>query len=652
MRLPPLDSLDSLGRRGRAGVIAGFAAALLAALWAVHHTAFGAPFYFDSLYHIVDKPNYHLTRISLGGLLRAARGADDATIWYRPLAGLTFAFTHYFGGLDPRWYRAGNLAIHWLSSLSVLWLCRELLGAQRVRETTTLSDGERLAVALLATALWSLHPVHTNVVSYVVQRMASLSGLFSFVAVAAYLRARRAPAAWSTGWVAAALGAWALGLGSKETALLVPLYFLVVEWFVLAPSPKGRERLFLGTLFALGVAASVAFAAWKGRTFLGEVAEVYRARAFTPWERLLTEAVVLIRYLTVLLVPDPRLLTIDAEIPVSKGLFSPPTTFFAVLGLGLALVLAFRVRRRKPLVGFAIAWFAATQVMESTVLALELYFEHRLYLAAVGVFLVLAYGVLALRRRGPGAFAAACCVATAFLAAETFGTAYRTRFWANPILLYDDVVAKSPHNVRAYANLSHYLIGYDRLAEAEQALDLAEARVPDLKSSPYYENILYNRATIALQRNEAAKAVALLEKAAALNGPTAWRCLRTLARTQLLNGNLEEARRSLARAFALRPADSGLFLLKGKLHLAEDDLAAAKPALRAAVLLDPLNGEAWAALGLIAGKEGRLAEARAFLARGEEAGFEVRLPKGEPVGTRRPEGELPLTRDRSSRSSR
>ncbi|MBI5014757.1 MAG: tetratricopeptide repeat protein [Deltaproteobacteria bacterium] len=605
-----------------------FCAVLLGCLWTMHRAAFDAPFYFDSVYHIVMKPSYHLTELSPEALTRAVWGSDTAHFPYRPLAGLTFAFTHYFGGLEPRWYRAGNVLIHWLASLALLWFLLELLSARRIIRSLGLGARARLAVALVATALWSLHPVQTNVISYVVQRMASLSGLFCLLSCAAYLRARNRPSGWSWLWVAGALASWGLGLASKENAVLVPLYFLLLEAFALEPSERRRERFVLRAIFGTAFLALGAILAFKSAFLLRKLAEMYLQRPFTIGERLLTEMVIQARYLTLLLIPDPRLLTVDAEIPISKSLLSPPTTLLCAVGIGLAVVLAVRLRRRKPLLGFAIGWFLATQLVEATVTPLELYFEHRLYLPSAAVFLVLSFAAVSLGARSRRAAVVSVCFVALFLGTEAFGTAYRTRFWANPILLYDDLVAKAPHNVRAYANLSYHLLEYNRLDEAEDALDRAERMVPDLRSSPFYENVLYNRGLIAIERGATSEAVDYLKKTAALGGVSAWRALRTLAGLYLDEGDLAAAQENVQKAFRLKPDDSWLFFLRARIELAKADPAAAQQSLSAAVRLDPLNGAAWATLGLIARAKGKEEAAEAFLRKANQCGYVLRIGTG------------------------
>lgn len=580
-----------------------FCAALFFALYVLHSASFHAPFYFDSIYHIEEKTNLKMTEFSVTALLEAMRSDVGSEKIYRPISGISLAMTHYFFGLSTWAYRAGNLLIHFLASLALLFLFMAVLESPKVRARAGDMPGGPLIAAMLGVALWSLHPVHTNVISYVIQRMASLSGLFVFLAVGCYIRGRSVPSGWSWGWALLALLATFLGIASKENAAITPLLLLVAEWVLLVPPAGRKERRILFALAGVAALGIATLSAIKGPPLWETMQKGYALRDFTMGERLLTQAVLQVRYLTVLLVPDYRILTIDADVPISRGLMDPPETLGSLALVTLALFLALLVRRKRPLLALSILWFFAAQAVEGTILALELYFEHRMYVPSV--FLYLGIAVLALRAATWRVLArrTAVAVLVLFLAAECFATHRRTSFWANPILLYDDVVAKSPGNGRAYVNLGHWLIEYRRYEEAAEALDLAE------KNGGDPELIAFNRGVIAFLSGDLETGRDHMNRVLEMGGSQAWRALRNLAYDRYLSGIPEEAELFTDTALGIKPSDPDLLLLQSKLLLAKGDHAGAHSALQKSLRHDAFNPDTWAALGEIALSEGKTKEA-------------------------------------------
>src|SRR5690606_31762751 len=250
---------------------------------------------------------------------------------------------------------------------------------------------------------------------YIVQRMQTLATLFVLLAMWAYLKARLAQLegrAGRTGLILAGL-LWAIALGCKEDAVLVPAYLLAMELTVLrfgaadAPLSRALKRGFL--LATLGGAALYVFLVvpyfWSWEAFEG--------RDYSSIERLLTQGRVLCLYLWQMLVPLPASMTFHYDwLEPSRGLLAPWTTLAALLLLGALLAAALVLRRRRPRFSLGVLLFFAGHFVTSNVLGLELAFEHRNHFPLIGV--VLAMGDLlatAARRLGLRAVVAApACV--------------------------------------------------------------------------------------------------------------------------------------------------------------------------------------------------------------------------------------------------
>jgi len=339
------------------------------------------PFLFDDAAHVSKNKQVHITDLSPESLARAWDSSHAHGLAKRPLAQLSFGINHALGGLDAWQFKATNLGIHLLSGLLVFALARQL--------TRSLNSGhcrnekpDTPWPALLLAALWLLHPINLTPVLYVVQRMTSLSSLFVLFGLWLHVSGRLAMARGDCKgfWLAlAGLPVAALGGLAKESAALYPLLVLVLEWTLLRDLKAPRRGQLLAIVAVIPISLGLAYLA----THLGLLE--YGKREFTLEQRLMTEARVLWLYLRMLAWPDLSLLGLyHDDVTISTGLLSPWTTLPAVLGWLLLSALAILQARRWPVASFAVLFFLASHVLESTILPLELVFEHRNYLAILG----------------------------------------------------------------------------------------------------------------------------------------------------------------------------------------------------------------------------------------------------------------------------
>jgi len=179
---------------------------------------------------------------------------------------------------------------------------------------------------------------------------------------------------------------WPAAILSKETGLLLPIYLFLIEWLLFGTFSSMSARVKWLTLTVVGgLLVGVCWAKWSF------IIASYSVRNFDLPERLMTEARVLWFYVRQLLLPAPQFFSLfHDDIPISRGMLAPPTTLLAVVGWLAAIALAMQQRARRPLFAFAVFWFLASHLMESTVLPLEIAYEHRNYLASFGIFLWLA----------------------------------------------------------------------------------------------------------------------------------------------------------------------------------------------------------------------------------------------------------------------
>lgn len=427
---------------------------LLVVTIAIYWPGLGGDFIFDDYPNIVTNPKVHAESLDWPALKRAASGYEPGEIG-RPLATISFAVNYYLGEKAPWGYKLAGVCIHALNALLVFLLLLRLFRLPRLAADTwpTLAA---FAIALL----WALHPLQVSTVLYVVQRMETLSLTFVLLALLAYLRGRIAQQDGRRGWpwlVASALLA-GMGLMSKETAALFPVYALGLELTVLGfDATKPRTTRLLKLAYGAGIAgALLAFLILVLPKYLA--ADAFIGRDFTLYERLLTQLRVLPMYLGQILFPLPGSMTFyyDAY-PKSVGWLHPATTLLGGLFLLALLVAAWLLRRRTPLAALGIFWFFAAHLLTSNVFNLELVFEHRNYFALLGVLLVLADLVRRIPMQdGPALKRFAVGVV---IVAFGFLGVLRTATWGDPLHLASDLVAKNPQSARASSDLATLYLG-------------------------------------------------------------------------------------------------------------------------------------------------------------------------------------------------
>src|SRR5687768_14114124 len=144
-------------------------ATLVAAIVSAYFNSLGAPFVFDDLLAIPENPT--IRRLwPLTDVLFPPRG-EGLSVEGRPVLNLTLAFNYAIGGTAVRGYHVVNLAIHSLATLTLFGLLRRTLLLPRLRERF---GRDALPLSAIIAVLWSLHPLQTESVTYVIQRAESL----------------------------------------------------------------------------------------------------------------------------------------------------------------------------------------------------------------------------------------------------------------------------------------------------------------------------------------------------------------------------------------------------------------------------------------------------------------------------------------------
>ena len=423
--------------------------------WVGYFNSLDVPFTFDDESNIGKNQSVLITDLSPGSLAQAAFGSSHPTP--RPVAYLTFGLNHYFGQLDVVGYHIVNIVIHtingWLVFVLALHLCPLL-----IRRTKEAPRSVHVLFALAVALIFISHPVQTQAVTYIVQRMTSLCTLFYLAGLLCYIRGRCIEASvirLRAVWWSLAFVCWVLAIGTKQFAVTLPLAIMLYEWVARGEQFKIQKK----TIAAIGggaVLMLLAVVVFKGGVLSnkGTLTELltsgYDNRDFTLTERLMTESRVVMHYISLLVWPPPSRLVLIYDYPISTSLVTPFSTILSILGLGAMTVASAVFARRLPLVAFGVLWFMLHLAVESTIIPLEIAYEHRLYMPLIGAGLLFVGGVFALIKNPKAAFALVFVISAVMLV----GTHQRNETWRSALGIWEDNAKKQPTEFRAFFNMA------------------------------------------------------------------------------------------------------------------------------------------------------------------------------------------------------
>ncbi|WP_018871115.1 lipopolysaccharide assembly protein LapB [Thioalkalivibrio sp. ALgr3] len=445
---------------------------------------------FDDMPNILDNDVLEMEALTIEEFSRAAFSSDSGRL-NRPIAMGSFALERHFFGLDPFPMKITNVVIHLINTLLVFALA--LLVTRRLEQRLTDRRGHGLGLvvplplfAVAVAAAWALAPINLTGVLYVVQRMEALATLFMLAGLIAYILGRlhiergRLRSGWALVLGGVGLGT-ALAVLSKESGVMLPVFALLAEWLLFGFGPAGTAiRRGLYWLFGLVlVLPGVA-----GLATVLPINPEFPHRPFDLWERLWTQAHAMWFYMRNIVAPDPGALTLYHDaFPLARGWNEPWTTLPATLGLLGLVAGAFALWRRYPLITFGVLFFFIPHLLVSTVIGLELVYEHRNHMASAGLIMAV-FGVLLSGRQGDSLAFARKAAVIGFIVLYSFLTFLRASEWSDPIQLAYFEATRQDQSPRASYELGHMLIvtggtpGDPRFSLAMQQFERAASLEP------------------------------------------------------------------------------------------------------------------------------------------------------------------------------
>jgi tetratricopeptide (TPR) repeat protein len=447
----------------------------------IYSNVFNNTWHFDDILWMFD-PMYH-SMSNAGDIFK------DHSL--RFLGFFSFAFNYDLHGPRLEYFYLTNILIHLLNTFLVWGLIRTIFKVPKISNLSVAKYG--LLIAFFGGLIYLTHPLQTQAVSYIYQRLASIAALFYLGTAFFYLKGR---VSGNKAYYVAAVVAFVLSLFTKQNVVTLPVMILVMEIVLFNENKKlgGLHYLLLGVVGAgiiMMVLASVKpelfpFLYSRGRENLLEPVIYYTGQEVTPGVYLMTQFKVLFTYFRLLVAPFGQ--NLDYEYSLANSIFEFPT-ILSLIGHLVILGLAVNYIRKFPLLALGVFWFYITIAVESGIIPLEdVIFEHRVYLPMFGFALLAPVAVF--RLLGGISYKAAVAVLLAFGVFGSILTVNRNKVWDNELTLWQDVVKKSPNKPRPLTIMGSE---FEKMRKSNEAMILYNKA---LYKDNYYPEAFLKRANL------------------------------------------------------------------------------------------------------------------------------------------------------------
>src|SRR3989338_4083583 len=420
----------------------------------VYLNTFQSPFHFDDETAIMGNVD-----------LKSWEGINKYSFISRYVLFLSFYLNYLLGEFNVVGYHAVNILLH-ISVCILIYLIIDLT----LRDSEPLKYSSMKNIPLLSAIIFSVHPIHTESVTYIISRSSILAtffylfSLFLFIKGHAVDKGRYEVIKRSVFYISSII-LFVLAIGTKEDTVTLPIIILLYLFYFLYRE-KGiinfvrTYKIYILTPIILLITYLLyRFYILGSGAVITVSAEILKH--ITPWYYFLTELkVIVFYYIKLLLLPIN--LNVDPDITMSTSI-SEPAVIYSVISILLFLYLSYRLYHVYKILSFSILWFLVTLIPTSSIVPLlDFSAEHRLYLPAVGFSVCCA----SLINRASGGTIRNIIIVF-IIVLFSLGTVKRNIIWNDPIGLWEDAVKKSPYKARVYYNLG---IKYAQDKQFEKAL--------------------------------------------------------------------------------------------------------------------------------------------------------------------------------------
>lgn len=576
----------------------------------IYSNTLHVPFLFDDEDNILLNTHIRLTRLSWDNILDAATKGHLSN---RPLANISFALNYYLGGYNVLGYHVFNILIHIISGIFLYYV---------ISITDKIYPGSLMSSRLIpyfAAAIWLVHPIQTQSVTYIVQRMNSMASMFYMISLFLYAKARSHMVEKPNSLMeegrsgrstisrypvpvylcfSGSLFSGIMALGTKEIAVTLPFFLVLYEWFFfqeLKLSWLKRHGLkFAGVFFVIILIAMM----YLGENPLIKIVSMYERRDFTLMQRLLTEFRVVVLYISLLLFPHPSRLNLEHDFSLSGSLIDPISTILSLSFIILCFVFSLAIAKKERLFSFCILWFLGNLVVESSVIGLEIIFEHRLYLPSMMMCLLIVSICYRYLRYKWLSVTFLIIVVSIF----SVWTYHRNQVWKDEITLLMDCVVKSPNKFRP-----HYNLGI-AMAEQGRTHEAVNYYLDALRIDPEYASLHTNLGLEFFIQGKRQLAINHYKEALRIEPDFVYAHIN-LGSAMLADGKPDQAMRHCEQALRIKPSSAQALNCMGNIYYYQGKIGQAIASYAKAIQNDKQYAEAANNLGVALIQAGQIEQA-------------------------------------------
>src|SRR3990167_7289222 len=515
---------------------------------------------------------------------------------------LSFAVNYQMGKQEVFWYHATNIAIHLLTGVSFFIFLKLLIKTPLLEEKFKIYK----KLPFLAALIFLVHPIQTQAVTYITQRMASLAGLFYITALSFYLRAnlvkQNEPSrgkkiiSGTKFWllISFSLMFSLLAFLTKENTYTLPITMLLIQYLFFAPSIKNFIKKTLPAVPALLLAFFLALASYTQWIQLGNLnwKTLFSAQTLMgsfgifngfSWSYLLTQFKVIIYYIKLLFLPISQ--NLDYDFPMSKSIFEP-TTFASLIAILIIIFIGIRLHKKYRLISFGILFFFLTLSIESSIFPLnDVIYEHRLYLPSTGAIIALV-GIFcefqqAIRKNvrfseelktSLGRVSRLLIFSAILLL--SIATVNRNKIWATQVSIWSDTITKSPNKARPYNGLGIALAKRKQYDAAANAFSKSIEIAPISKEYNNLGNALYHLGRYDEAIEKFMKAIEIY--------PENFEAYNSIGELYLNLNKLDLAKVNFEKAISINNENPVAYMALSKIYYIKGDLKTANELLKKA----------------------------------------------------------------------
>ena len=604
--------------------------AIAIAVFAANSNALNGPFLFDDDWSIVNNPSIR----SLTPLSKSLWGPRDTPTAGRPVVNLSFAFNYSFGRLDVVCYHLANVLLHVINATLLFALIRRTIANSHWSQHWR---GMASTMAFTISLLWALHPLQTEVVTYVTQRTELLMAFFLLATLYSARLAWEAKTLFaSVSWNLICVASCALGMASKEVMVVAPILVVLYDMAVfnrsLSTLMKRRLPLYLCLAATWGILAALLLSSPRSLS-------VGFGLTIQPHEYFTTQMWAITRYLWLAFWP--------ADLCGDYGSFKItdlrswlPSFFLISFLVGICIWSWFRW----PILSFLGGCFFLILAPTSSIVPIvsEPIAERRMYLPLASILCLFTIGLVAIARRWIAAdskqpnctfkassFLIVFALIIGFIYACT--TYSRNRVFQSEIAFWKDVTQKHPHNPRAFNNLgsAYYkkqqpelaMASFRRSIEIEPSTAEAQMNIGNLflvqndfvnsrhhldlalQLNPRHAHAITKLGIWHSVQGDTERALEYFNQAIAID-PSLAEAIQLRGDILFNQGRLEEAIHDFKAIAEANPDSSPAFDKLGNAYLAKNEFDQAAENFLIAIRIDPKSSSAYSNLGTVWARKG------------------------------------------------